>query len=122
MMRKKTNDDALTEDEVSFLRSERSAPIVRSFVARQHEVVGTRTSAYRKVAAAARAEREALMEVAMLSVVRARSEGSLIADARVSQLEEEQNRLERELSDTRKRLRQVTAEPALAIHGEGTTR
>lgn len=120
--RTKLGDDALTEEETAFLRSERAAPVVRSFVARQHEVVGTRTSAYRKVAAAARAEREALMEVAILAVVRARSEGSLMSDARVSALESEQSRLERELTQTRQRLQIATAAPALAIHSDGTQR
>jgi len=117
-----TTDDALTEQETVFLKSERSPALVRAFLARQHDSVGVRSSAYRKVAAAARAEREALTEVALLGIVRVRAEGSSELNGRFAELEAERARLERELSDTRLRLRQVTAGPALAVHGEGTGR
>lgn len=74
MGRKRTeNAEALTEEEVAFLRSDRTPDLIRQFTARQHDALGVRTSAYRKVAAAARAEYEALMAVAAVNVARHRA-------------------------------------------------
>lgn len=73
MARRKADDSALTEEEIAFLKSDRAADPVRKFVSRQHENVGVRTSAYRKVAAAARAEYEALVAVAHVQLARERS-------------------------------------------------
>jgi hypothetical protein len=119
MKRKREGD--LTEEEIAFLKSDRSAPAVRQFTSRQHESIGTRTSAYQKIAAAAKAEREALVEVAALSVIR---EAALTGDGakRVAELEAERARLVNEIENVRERLMVATAAPALAIHGEGTGR
>lgn len=68
-MRKK-NEDALTDEEVAFLGSAKAPDLVKQFVSRQQTSIGVRTSAYRKVAAAARAEREALLEIRLLQVAR----------------------------------------------------
>src|SRR4051794_11760656 len=75
--RRRQDPDALTEEETAFLRSERTPATIRQYILRQHETVGVRTTAYRKVAAAANAERDALMAVATLTVVRAAAEGSV---------------------------------------------
>lgn len=119
MKGRKKNPEALTEDEIKFLKSERAPETVRQFAARQHESFGVRTSAYRKVAAAARAEREALLEVATLEVVRASAEGSVVAAGRVTQLESERQALEREVDALHAKLRVATAKPAMAIHSGG---
>jgi hypothetical protein len=116
------NPDALTDEETQFLRSERTPSAIRQFAARQHETIGVRTSAYRKVAAAARAEREALLEIVALQVVQAASSGTVQAQDRVAQLEDERRALEGQLENTRKQLLAATAAPAMAIHSEGTQR
>lgn len=118
----RTNPDALTDDEIQFLKSERAPDSIRQFTARQHEAMGVRASAYRKVAAAARAEREALLEIAALAVVRAVSEGTATAEERVGQLETERRQLSGQLEETQRRLMTATAAPAMAIHSEPTTR
>ena len=119
MRRNKQNTDALTEDEIAFLRSDKAPEVVRQFVSRQHESLGTRTNAYRKVAAAARAERDALVEIAALGAVRAAATGSVSDAERVRQLEADQRQLTKELESTRKQLESATAAPAIAIHSGG---
>lgn len=112
---KRKNDETLTVDEVAFLRSDRVPDMVKAFVARQHETVGVRTSAYRKVAAAAKAERQALMEVALLNLARAKAghpvelvESTLGHDTDV----------QAELQELRRELTRLRAMPALAVHGD----
>lgn len=119
MRRNNVNPDALTEDEIAFLRSDKAPETVRQFVSRQHESLGTRTQAYRKVAAAARAEREALMEIATLGAVRAAATKTVTAEERVKQLESEHRELTRDLEATRTQLEHATAAPAKAIHSGG---
>lgn len=119
-MKRKQED--LTEAESQFLRSERAPEAIKRFTSRQHDSIGVRTSAYRKVAAAARAEREALMEVAALEVVRAAASNSVAAQGRVAELESERLSIAAQLEETQKRLRVATAMPALAVHAEGTGR
>lgn len=67
------DSNALTDEEIAFLKSDGAPPVLKRFVSRKQERVGLQTSAYRKLAAAARAEREALVEVALLEVIRVRS-------------------------------------------------
>lgn len=113
-MKRKANPEALTDEEIAFLRSSSASAPVRQFVARQQEAVGVRTSAYRKVAAAARAEREALVEIAALEAVRlAAGQGD---NARIAQLESDRSHLLHELDSLRNRLMTATALPALAVH------
>lgn len=120
LSRKRDNDSALTDDEIAFLRSDRTPYAIRQYASRQHESIGLRVSAFRKVAAAAKAEREALLEVAALGVVRMAMEGTSRAEDRVSALEEERRILASELDRTRTRLLEATAAPALAVHSQGT--
>lgn len=69
-MRRKTDDLSFTDDELAALDSSRTPEVVRQFVARQRTTAGARTTAYRKVAALARAEREALVEIRLLQAER----------------------------------------------------
>lgn len=116
---RKRNPDALTDEEIAFLRSDKAPETVRQFVSRQHESLGTRTNAYRKVAAAARAERDALVEIAALGAVRGVAARSVSAEERVRQLEADRRQLAKELESTRKQLENATAAPAIAIHSGG---
>lgn len=60
----------LTQDELSILRGSKVAAEIQGYLARSHDQVGLRISAYRKVAAAARAEREAIIETRLLEMAR----------------------------------------------------
>lgn len=122
MSRRKRDPEALTDEEIAFLKSERTPSTVRQYVSRQHESIGVRTTAYRKVAAAATAERDALMAVASLAVVRAAAERSETQQGRVERLEQDRRILEAELEKVRRQLQASTAAPALAVHSEGTGR
>lgn len=70
MKRKPVDDLALTDEEIDALSSTRTPEAIRTFTSRQQRTLGIRTSAYRKVAAAAKAEREALTEIALLAIAR----------------------------------------------------
>lgn len=121
---KQSEPNTLTEEETAFLRSDRSPELIKQFVARQHETVGVRTEAYRKVAAAARAEADALMAVATLVVARkmAGADDGRLEDSARRQLEIENRTLTAALSMVRSQLEQVTASSALAVHSEPTSR
>ena len=112
----KKNPDDLTKEEIKFLQSGRAAESVRQFTARQHETIGTRTSAYRKVARAARAERDALVEIAALEMARVLAAGELSAKERAAALGNENESLRRELERTRRALESAIAAPAMAIN------
>lgn len=118
---KRKNAEDLTDEEIAFLKSDRAAASVRQFTSRQHESMGVRTSAYRKIAAAAKAEREALIEVAAVTLIR---DAALTSDSprRIAELEAERSRLVAEIENVRERLMSATAAPALAVHSEGTGR
>lgn len=63
-------DTDLTEEELAVLRSSRSAPEVREFLSRSADQVGLKISGYQKLAAAARFEREAILEIRLLDAVK----------------------------------------------------
>jgi hypothetical protein len=121
-MRDKKNPDALTDDEIAALRSDRTPELIKSFVARQHEGVGVRTSAYRKVAAAARAEYEALLAVAMVNVARTKAgEVPVIeqtASSRLAELERHNRELLTALASSQEQTRQALASGAMAVSGD----
>lgn len=110
----------LTEEEIKFLRSERAAPSVREFTSRQHEAMGVRTSAYAKVARAARAERDAIVEIAALELARAVAQRQLPLRERVESLEQENAALRANLDAVQTRLEIASAAPAMAVHSEGS--
>jgi hypothetical protein len=117
-MKRARDESALTEAEIAFLRSDRTPVAVRRFVARQHESIGVRTTAYRKVANAARAERDALIEIAALEVVHGVRHAASDFEAEVAALKAERDALAREVGERRRQLRQTTASPALAVYAE----
>lgn len=116
------HSDDLTRAEAAFLRSSAVPASVREYAAQTPAKIAVRTSAYRKVAAAARAERDAIVEVVALNVVRARAEGRALEADRAARLEDEARSLQQALDQTRARLAAATAAPALAVYAEGTGR
>jgi hypothetical protein len=103
----------LSKSERKFL--ETNAPdAVASYVRERGHSLATRVSAYRKVAAAAKAERQAISEVHLLRIVEMGGDPALAA--RSAQAEAEQLRQEnRALVD---RVTELRAAPALAVHSE----
>src|SRR5690606_19328001 len=70
MKKRQIDEFALTDEEIAFLKSDRAHGAARRFTSRQHDTVGIRISAYRKVAAAADAEYRALVAIARLQLAR----------------------------------------------------
>ena len=108
---RETNQSDLTAAEISLLRGSGVPASIREYLTRSHEDVGLKASAYRKIAAAASAEREALIEVHALGLVRAKlgANSDRVQVRAVEALEAENDRLRREL-------RHATAIPALAVN------
>lgn len=121
-MKKNENPDALTENEINALRSDRTPDLIKSYVARQHEGVGVRTSAYRKVAAAARAEYDALMAVALVNLARTKAgEVPVIeqtASGRLAELERQNRELVAALDSAKEQAMRSLASGAMAVSGE----
>lgn len=115
---KKTNAFDLTEDEIHFLRGTVVPDEVKQYLSRQHENIGTKVSAYRKVAAAARAECEALLAVRDLSEIH--GEMATIAGAKeaVHALKRQVAALEGADAKKEAAIRSLTAAPAMAVHSE----
>lgn len=113
-MRKKPDDLSLTDEEIDILSGSRTPEMVKNFISRQQRNVGVRTSAYRKVAAAARAEREALTEIAMLQITRTRvgATGDVVAPVIASP----EVALVAEAEALRREIARLTAQSATA-HG-----
>ena len=112
--RKNPND--LTDEETAFLRTSGVHDEVREYLKRQHDNVGTKISAYRKVAAAARAESEALLAVRELEAIH--GELTEVAAARevIASLKRRTDALEARVSSQALELERSTAESALAVH------
>jgi len=113
-IRKKNDDNALTAEEIAFLRSSQTPEAIKAYVARHHESIGLRTAAFQKVAAAARAEREALMEIKATQVLRASIEAPT-HDARAIQLERQVRALVEHNDRLMAEVRRQTALPAMAV-------
>lgn len=114
MIGRKRDDTDLTDDEKAFLRSGQVNPLVKQFTARALDGIGVRTSAYEKIAAAARAERRALESIRLLEEAR---NGDLPMSAqRMADLEAEVHELAQTNAELRTRLNQMTALPARAVH------
>lgn len=118
-MKKNTNPHDLDEAEIAFLRSNSSVPDdVKGYLLRQHENIGTKISSYRKVAAAARAECDAILAVRDL----AEAHGEAVTVAKIKaelSLVTQQNRaLEAETNGLSRQLMAAKAEPALAVSSE----
>lgn len=114
----KKNANDLTDDEIQFLRGNTVPPEVKGYLARQHENIGTKVSAYRKVAAAARAECDALLAVQDLAVVHGDLANLSEAKDRIASLERREKALEATVSAKDSRIMQLTAGPAMAVHSQ----
>lgn len=112
-MRKPT--EQLTRAEIDSLAG--APEEIRQFVADRRNME-VRTSAYRKVAAAAQAERRALMEVRLLSLVKLADDPSSVVAARTA----ERDSALTEAQTLRRRIAELEAGPAMAVHSEGTGR
>lgn len=119
---KKANPHDLTEDEVAFLRTNSVPDEVKVYLARQHDSIGTKISAYRKIAAAARAEADALLAVQDLDAVHGELANLAEAKERISTLERRAGALEAKVVDKDKEILALTAGPALAVHSGGSQR
>lgn len=109
----------LTEDETAYLKSASSVPDeIKSFVARQHDQIGLRTSAYAKVAAAAKAEADALLAVRMLEAVR--GELTDLAEMRRTAIEAQSTvrTLRGEIDEKDRRIRELLAGPLMAVNSD----
>lgn len=109
----------LTEDEIAFLKSASSVPEeIRHFVARQHDQIGLRSSAYAKIAAAARAEGEALLAVRMLAALQ--GEMSDLAEARKAAITAESTvrQLTEVVGQKDRQIETLMARDSLAVYSE----
>lgn len=110
-------DYELTESETGFLRSASAVPDeIKEFVARQHDQIGVRTSAYMKVAAAAKAEADALLAVRMLAAVR--GELADLAEARKAAITAESTvkQLRSVVDEKDRRIESLMAGPSMAVY------
>lgn len=122
----KKNPNDLTDEEIQFLRSNQVPGEVKQYLARQHENIGTKVSAYRKVAAAARAEVDALEAVQDLAAMHGELANLDEAKQRLSEVERRANALEAtvtqkdaEVSRKEAEIMRLTAGPAMAVHSNG---
>ncbi len=119
MKKKGTNDFDLTEDEVAVLRSAGTPDEVKRFVARQHDRIGARAAAYRKVAAAAEAEIQALLMVRRLEMVRLDISDVEAVRRTSAAIEQEARQLAAENNALREDLMRARALPAQVVHSDG---
>jgi hypothetical protein len=112
----KKNTHDLTEEEVTFLRGTAVPPEVKTYLARQHENIGTKVSAYRKVAAAARAECDALEAVRDLDALHGELTQLGEAKEKLKRLERRADSLEATVSRKDGEIMRLTAGPAMAVH------
>lgn len=115
-MKKRTNSQDLTDAEIAFLRSTNLDPEVKKYLSRQHENIGVKASAFRKIADAAAAETAALLAVRELGAV----QGDLASlDEAKHQLQAAERRvgmLESAVGQKDAEIRRLTALPAMAEH------
>lgn len=114
----KKNPLDLNEAEIAFLRGSGVSPDVRAYLSRQHENIGTKITAFRKVAAAARAEADALLAVRELSQVQGEETDLSAARRRIAELEQRAQILEVSGRDKDRRIAQLTAGPMMAVSGD----
>jgi len=116
---KRSDPDELTDDEMSFLRSTSCSPEVRAAIAGQRrDRTGIETRAYRKVAAKARAEAEAILAVRQLDALR--GDGATVDQALAAVERERSARrtAEAERDRLQNRLTREIAAPATAVHSD----
>lgn len=118
-MKRNANPYDLTADEVALLKSSTTPDLVKHYLARQHENIGTKITAYQKVAAAARSEADALLAVQRLEDARGvmievhEARGIIAAQA------QRLRSIEAQLVEKDDAITALRAEQALAIHSNG---
>lgn len=115
---RKVNPMDLTEDETQLLKGSNIPPEVKQFAARQHDNIGTRTSAFRKIAAAARAEADALLAIRDRDLVMGEMANLAEARDRIAQLERRANALEASATEKDRQIRRLMAAPAAVVHSD----
>lgn len=118
-MTRRKNEATLTTAEVAALRD--APDEIRRYVD-EGSVGEERVGAYRKVALAARAEREALMEVRFLGLARLADDpvrALVNARRRMETLQSDRDALATENEVLRRRVVELRAAPAMAIGGGG---
>lgn len=118
-MSKKDNPYDLTEAEVAFLRGSTVAPEVRNYLARQHENLGTKTTSFQKVAAAANAEADAMLAVKRLDGVRGEAVEVAELQAAVESRDKQINGLSAVVDRQKAELLRVKSLPAQVVHSGG---
>lgn len=113
---KKANPNDLTEEEVAFLRGTSVPDEVKGYLSRQHDNIGTKITAYRKVAAAARAECDALLAVRDLDDLHGELVDLADAKLRILSLQRKADALEVTVARKDDEILRRTAAPALAVH------
>ncbi|MBP7631641.1 MAG: hypothetical protein KA758_14400 [Acidimicrobiales bacterium] len=120
IIKKSENPYDLSEAEIAFLKSTSQLdPEVRTYLSRQHENLGTKTSAFRKIAAAANAEADALLGVKRLAV--ARGEMTEVGEARriIESKDGQIRALEAQRDRAKAETLRVKAIPAQVVHSGG---
>lgn len=115
-MKKHTNSHDLTDAEIAFLRSANLDPEVKNYLSRQHENIGTKVSAFRKIAAAAAAETDALLAVRDLAAVHGELADLAEAKERLAAAERSIKQLEGQVNGRDAKIRALTAKSAMAEH------
>lgn len=114
----KKNPHDLTDEEVAFLRGASIPGEVKTYLSRQHENIGTKVTAYRKVAAAARAECDALIAVQRLAAMHGELADLAEAKQRLGETQRRAQALEATVAQKDERILHLTAAPAMAVNGD----
>lgn len=108
----------LTPAEWTALQQGGVSSMVSNFASKTDSDMDRRVSAYRKIAAAARAEREAIQEVVLCELAREQISSVEALRAKATEAESQIAALERQNDQLRrKNLREIAA-PAMAVNGE----
>ena len=113
---KRANPNDLTEDEIEFLRGAKVPDEVKGYLSRQHENIGTKITAYRKVAAAARAECDAILATRDLKELHDEFASAEMARQQASVLAQQNEALESTVSRKDAEIMRLKASPAIAVH------
>jgi hypothetical protein len=115
---KKSNPHDLTEDEIKFLEGSSVDPEIKQYIRHQKHNLGTRTTALRKVAAAAQADASALLALRDLADVRGEWVHIQQARSTIASLDARNRALEGQLARKDADVLALKAAPALAVHSE----
>lgn len=105
--------EKLTRAELAAMR-DHAPELVRDFIEASGRDIGVRTTAYRKIAEAAKAERQAIMEVHLLGLVKAGGSPAM----RMAELERQNAALKAANETLSHRVTALAAIPAMAVNGD----